>query len=157
MAMQDTLNKAMTYIETLEIIIQKINDYSKILTVMCDRDNVRNDAWVNSIANKKASGCRFEKENLCFLYNFENRDKNTYTIFYLRNGKVAHFPKSVQEAGKQDGRNEEPLATADEIYKAGAHLEEFLNDTLNSIVTISLTTMYEGINSIKESAVADLL
>jgi hypothetical protein len=155
MAMQETLNRALTYINTLDIILNRLKFCCKVLNRFCTSEAIPSKTWQE--LKKQNKHFIFTKENICFRFDIGIVDQRGGTIYYIRDDKLINFPGSAQDAGKPDSNNDMTTATADEIYKTGVHLVDFFTSLIGEFNDMSFLNMTENINNMRDSAVADLL
>lgn len=151
MSMQETFAEANNYVQTIGLIIDRINVSEKLIRNMLDWASLTLDNYIvheNLIlicgngGPRAIIGCLDRKGNQ--RTRTDNKGNKEYTY--------NEFPDSLSTLQRGHAK-----ITVDDIFRAGVHLDRFLEIVLMAIKERLLQYMKNGIERIKDSAVEDLI
>jgi len=147
MTMQDTFTAADNYISTMYHIIEAVRKTADILGYI-----VKEQTTLNCLLEQANIICKATRNSAHIYYRSE---EGTHTIEGMKQEKIKckKIPREVKELRM----GEKGIVSVEELYKIGIHLEAFTESAIKDLLEDIYTKMKEGMESIKEITVSDLI
>lgn len=155
MSMNDTYELARNYTRTIDLILDKVSKSKKFISYIVDNYVGKYDEF-------------YEYENIvCRIYDtvqFYYITKNGDTTIVDTANKKRYECKIIPDETYQletcpdpNKKHSNRVVSIDELYKIGYHFEDFIQRAFSHLMEHFLKDMKDGIASIKDSAVTDLI